>query len=201
VIQAFSDCAAVHDLYPTFSGTLCFDIGANAGFLAATFAEQFVQVIAIEPCEESFTQIPHRPNIVAHNVAVSSHAGTVVLLERERSMRHGELVTGASLGATWGEWIGERRVPCMTLDALAREFGEPNFVKVDTEGHELAVLAGGVGVLDSHPHWLIEVHEQRQGELIQAMLAAFLYDVRVIHHDYYPHGSYMRHNHYWIVAK
>ena len=40
------------------------------------------------------------------------------------------------------QWTHALTVPVTTLDLLAREFGEPEFVKIDVEGFEINVLQG-----------------------------------------------------------
>lgn len=51
-----------------------------------------------------------------------------------------------------GRWdiVGEEVFECHTLNSLKNEIGNPDFIKIDTQGSELEILEGGVGeVLDS----------------------------------------------------
>jgi hypothetical protein len=53
-----------------------------------------------------------------------------------------------------------RLVPTVTLDWLAARFPAPDVLKIDVEGAELAVLAGGAAVLAAAPVLICEVSAQ-----------------------------------------
>lgn len=197
-----SDLPEVWDLYPTFSGDLAFDIGANGGMTASILAERFYEVIACEPAEESFEHlvIDAPFNVRTLQIAISDHDGEVILNEVEITRSLGELVTGDSLSPTWGMKFGERCVPCMTLDALAQEFGYPDFVKIDTEGHEIPILQGAQKVFaDPLLQFVIEVHSEPDGKQITEFLTDRGYRFRRVSHEFRPESPY--HNvHYWLVS-
>jgi FkbM family methyltransferase len=85
--------------------------------------------------------------------------------------------TGSAIGqklASLNDSQGGARtisVRAMSLDEAAREFGPPDLVKIDVEGAENLVLAGGREVLENHrPVLLVEVHGKgRAGEFYEHM--------------------------------
>lgn len=196
-----SDPPAVWGLYPGYSGTLAFDVGANGGMLAAILARRFGTVVAFEPCEESFDDLAGEAatNVVAVNRAVSDHNGIVTLDIAERALALGELVTGHVLAQSWGERVGSRAVPCCTLDEAAVEFGAPDFVKVDTEGHEVQVIRGGLATIERHhPRMVIEVHSDWAGFTIRGLLAD--YHFHRIGNPGYNRDDPQADEHYWLVS-
>ena len=135
----------VHLLRP---GELLLDIGANIGsytVLAATTAQ--ARVIAFEPHPRTAASLERN---VAHNrlgervdirrVALSAAEGEGSLTDGLDAMNY--LVVGDP-GSRSGDLC---QVPLRTLDG---EVGEatPTMLKIDVEGHEESVLAGGPGVL------------------------------------------------------
>lgn len=180
-------------------GSLMFDIGANGGGTTHLFSKRFVQVVAVEPCAESFNALRElrSDSIIPLCVAVSDHEGTVMLREAERSIRTGQLVTG-SFHAGWGDTIRERQIACVTVDSLAETYGTPTAVKVDVEGHELHVMQGATNVIQSYPTWFIEVHSRSFLDPICELLDG--YAVEVIRHSAYPPDSAEWHDHFYLVA-
>ena len=201
-LDAHYDPPAICELLENVHGEVAFDIGANGGFLADIFAQHFAHVHAFEPCQESYEHlaVSHAPNVVAHLVAISDLDGTVDLLEATVTDTMGELVTGESLPFAWGPTSGRRQVAAMTLDTAAEQYGIPDFVKIDTEGHEVPVIRGGLRTLLAHmPTLLIEVHAQANGPAILDLLPFYRWQ-RIDHPAYGP-GSYGQNNHFYLVGK
>ena len=155
------------------AGDLVFDIGANVGEYAATFQQLACKVIAVEPNPElagrlSFARLP---GVTVEQAAVSDTEGEATLMIGER---HREATIDdryVTLLQDRGEHPRGIVVPTTTLDLLAARHGEPALVKIDVEGHELAVLRG----MSFQPRWVsFEVHpslrDVAQGclELLQA---------------------------------
>jgi FkbM family methyltransferase len=180
------------------SGKLMFDIGANGGGTARMFAEKFTQVVAMEPCEESYRALlADRPsNVTSGCAAVSDHEGTVSLRVAQDAIRTGQLVTGDMHG--WGETVGTRLVPAVTLDYLTLEFGTPTAVKVDVEGHELQVLHGARDTIPRYPTWYIEVHSRAFLEPISEILHGYTIDVH--RHSLYVPDTDPWLDHFYLVA-
>lgn len=198
-----SDPTVVWDHFDVFSGTLAFDIGANGGIVAEKLAANFERVVAFEPAEESYEHLSSGAmpvNVVPDPRAVSSVSGALELEVREGAIGQGELVTGDSLLSAWGESIGTRSIEAVTLDELVDEYGVPDFVKIDVEGHEVDVVDGGTRLWIEHaPRLLIEVHSAANGERILEALGHYDWD----RYDApsYARDSYMQRNHYWIVSR
>lgn len=191
-----SDPDEIWGLLGRLEGDTVFDIGANGGLLAEVFAQNFQEVIAVEPCAESYARLWDTPaNVTPVFCAVSDRKGTVDLVEAERAIGLGELVTGDSLPAPWGPAVGARTVPCVTVDELTGRFGLPDLIKIDTEGHELHVIEGASETLASDPRLVIEIHSAHNGEQILARIP----DLERHGHPAYKPGSYHDLNHYWLV--
>lgn len=196
-----SDTTAVWELYPKLMGHLAFDIGANGGAMSSILAENFDKVVAVEPAEESYRHLREvaLPNVCCVNRAVTSQGGWVELRETTRTKRTGELYTGDSL-AGWGATVGQRNVRACTLDHLTRTYGQPDFVKIDTEGHEVEVLKGGAKTLAGRPRFIIEIHSKDLGEQCKLILYAAGLDWTEHLHEGYREGSPTREKHYWLVG-
>lgn len=196
-----SDPKEVWAVFSEVSGYLAFDVGANGGMVANLLAERFDRVIAFEPCAESYAQLEQAvaANVRCEPVALSAEAGPVTLLETVHASRWGELVTGESLPDSWGPTTGERTVTAATLDQMAATYGLPDFVKIDTEGHEALIVQGGQHTLPDVPDILIEVHAVENGDRIRELLPAREWvETR---HPGYAYGDHNWTNHYWIRSR
>lgn len=196
--QGATDPAVIAAHYPRLKGVLAFDIGANIGQIAHVLAPNFGTVISVEPCAESFKILQDEApeNVTCLDCAISDHAGTVTLMEAEQSIKSGQLVTKE--GLHWGPIVGSRDIPCRTLDSLAGEYGTPDFVKIDTEGHELPIVLGAEKVLRSGCRWLVEIHHLDAGERIAGIFEEYDYQTERIGYASRP-GSVLAH-HSWIKA-
>lgn len=192
------DQAGAWDVLAAAHGDLAFDVGANIGQSTKVLHLGFVKVIAFEPCLESYDilQVEAPPNVIPINVAVWSSIGEIELEEHENSISTGQLTIGD--GLFWGKKVGSRTVRSMTLDYLAEVYGQPDFVKIDTEGSEIEVVKGGMHMLKKVPSIIIECHAEPNGPMLMDMLPRFSW--RKLEHDLRV-GSPTRANHYWIVGE
>ncbi len=133
-------------------GDLAFDVGAHVGDRTASFCRLGARVVAVEPQ-------PRLARLLR------------LLFARERSVRIVESLLGAAPGQAelalnsanptvataspdfiaaaagapgWEgqHWDQTMVVAVTTLAALAAEYGQPHFIKIDVEGYEAATLAG-----------------------------------------------------------
>lgn len=142
------------------------DVGAKMGMYTYRLLERSADVIAFEP-------IPHYGHMLrtvfrrrrcrVENVALSNEAGEAVLrmpfnsrgapklgrstIEPENRLEQGDLAS-----------VDELVVETRTLDDY--DLDAVGFVKIDVEGHELAVLEGAAGTIEQHqPNLLIEAND------------------------------------------
>jgi FkbM family methyltransferase len=160
------------------AGGVCVDVGSAAGIytqLLAELAGPEGRVLSVEPlafAHPAWSWVLgayQRPCVSRHHIALGAEAGTATM--SVPAGRRG-LVTGRSFLAVHTDGVGSNAefagqvtvdVDVDTLDGLVRRAGltRLDFVKIDVEGGELAVLRGGREVIDAfRPALLIEI-EQR----------------------------------------
>lgn len=129
------------------------DVGANVGYytlLAAKLVGEGGRVFAFEPDPESFALLERNvrlngfDNVVLERKAASNEAGTLRLyLAPENKGDH-------QIYPSRGEEREFVEVEAVTLDAYFADVpGRVDFVKIDTQGAEMAILEGMAGLLES----------------------------------------------------
>ena len=133
-------------------GGLCFDIGAHVGNRLRCFRSMGARVVALEP-QPDFARIlrllyGRDPQVAILEAAVGAEPGQAMLLASVRTPTvtslnpHWVAQVGNTLGFEHVDWTPGPRVQVVTLDSLVDRHGLPDFVKIDVEGHEAAVLTG-----------------------------------------------------------
>jgi len=123
------------------------DVGAHVGYWSRRLAADFEFVVAYEA--EPVHAACHarniaNPNVMLHEIALSDHAGTVNFVTTI-------LNSGMSHVSDSGDAI-----PCETLDSY--NLDHVDLIKIDVEGHELAVLQGAAQtILQNRPVIFIEI--------------------------------------------
>jgi FkbM family methyltransferase len=130
------------------------DIGANGGIYSFHFSSSFNIVEAFEPLDEITYRLRSlgKNSVVVHNVALSSMEGDLKLFV---PLRDASL---ASIETREGP-CEERLIQVKRLDDYG--FSGVDLIKVDVEGHEESVLAGGVRTIEINRPVLIVEIEQR----------------------------------------
>ncbi|SFR99036.1 FkbM family methyltransferase [Sphingomonas jatrophae] len=132
------------DLSRLVKPAMIFDVGANIGQSSQKFARRFpsAAIHCFEPSAASAQRIRERKlrGVEVHALALGSEAGTATL----------------TLGADPATFRiadgGDEAVAVDTIDAFCatRSIQRIDFVKIDTEGHDLEVLKGAAGMLAAH---------------------------------------------------
>jgi FkbM family methyltransferase len=158
-------------------GDTVWDIGANLGlfsFAAAVLAGRDGQVLAVEPDTDLAGLLrrsaagggSHAP-VAVLPAAVSAELSVARFHVARRNRATSHL---AGFGSTMtGGTRSTRLVPTVTLDSLADQLPAPDVIKVDVEGAELPVLAGGHRVLAKQPAVICEV-SRKNAEAVAEVL-------------------------------
>ncbi len=147
------DDAARFTLYQAFlkEGDLVFDIGANLGNRTKVFRRLGAKVVAVEPQPRCWNVLRAAySNDVSVNLvqeAVGRQAGQITMYLNEHhylSSVSAEWLDKVRASGRFGSttWDQTIRVSVTTLDTLIESYGQPSFIKIDVEGHELEVLNG-----------------------------------------------------------
>ena len=121
--------------------TVIFDVGAHIGQSATRFLSWFpdAAVYCFEPSEESLTELRKRLNgrVQSFQIALGSQA-------RKARLAHTGTSDTFRIAAE-----GEEEVTVQTIDDFCGEMAieQIDFLKIDTEGHDLQVLRGAESML------------------------------------------------------
>lgn len=199
-LDAHQDQAGAWDVISDTSGKVAWDVGANIGQSTKVLAVGFEQVLAFEPCAESYAilQAEMPENVECLPFAIGRADGTLRLDLAEYSITTGQLVSPGRPLPGWGDRRGSRTVPCRSLDSLLIHNDPPDFVKIDTEGSEIEVLEGARTLFaEVRPRVIVEVHREEYGPMVRNLLSDYeLAELR--------HGNYVRfdgpfhRNHFWL---
>jgi FkbM family methyltransferase len=135
---------------------LAFDVGANVGLKARALAKIFRRVIAFEPDPNCFSGLRRLSSkitrIEPRCVALGESRGSLLLHRSSNGLLNSvstswiQAVTDSRRfdDATW-EGCG-LQVPVETLENIIVQTGLPDFIKIDVEGYEEAVIKGMISV-------------------------------------------------------
>lgn len=193
-------------LWSGFTGDVGWDVGANCGQSIAEMQTRFETVVAFEPAEECWPYLHQFPDLTWLPIGLSDTDEKVDLVALPDKISTGQLVTAGTVGMEWdphGDDAVVRPVVCRTVDSLIAEgtVPEPDFMKIDVEGHELKVLYGARKTLAvKRPRLLVEFHAPHLHRSIVDMLEGLGYETQTVRHPHYWPGTQMWFQHGWIRA-
>ncbi len=193
------------------------DVGANCGQSVTVMSKLFARVTCFEPHPGSFAYLRQQVESMAdfgcsqvkvdlHQFALTDHEGELDLaLPPGEQEETGQLVTPGTPDMEWSrkDWSQVPRVTveCVRADYMAAKLGMPDFIKVDTEGHECKVMDGATAILGTGmTDWLIEFHSEANSLWCQAALADAGYKFELHRHPHYKERSKLWWAHGWIRA-
>ncbi|MBI2788432.1 MAG: FkbM family methyltransferase [Elusimicrobia bacterium] len=149
------------------AGDRFYDAGASYGFytmLAGEFIGPEGEIHAFEPLPEIHARLAaNAPRARVVNAALWDRTGTATMHRNPISDSFNTLEpAAAALGAPGG---ADLEVRCVTLDEYAKERRPPTVVKIDVEGGEKRLIAGGLATLRaSRPAIAMEIWPGANGE-------------------------------------
>lgn len=153
-------------------GRTSIDVGANRGVWTEAMRRHSRDVLAFEPNPKMFRDLARRlgPGARALPLALSDRNGDAELRvprRRRGYSNQGATLAHASLGACP---FGSLLVQTRRLDDI--ETGDVGLIKIDVEGHELAVLRGAAALLARcRPALIIEIEEKHHRRPIAGAIA------------------------------
>jgi FkbM family methyltransferase len=169
-------------------GFICYDLGASIGYISVLMARRASHVYAFEPA-------PHAAEEIQRNAAANQMTNiSIVPLPVSDNVREVSFcVTDAAFGSAINET--ETRWPILklettTLDRFAAENPAPDFIKIDVEGEEGAVLEGARDLLRmKRPIICCELHSTAAANRVITLLNEFGYSIRTLHGEPFEMGT------------
>jgi FkbM family methyltransferase len=146
-----------HDLRAHLEGqkfTRILDVGANVGQTTTHLLRDYpnAHIWAFEPGKKLYSVLSNsfsgNKRVTCEQAAVGSAVGEAVLLQTQvETMFHISTSDHSPLGDA--AVIGSESVRMVTIDSYCRNHSltEIDFLKIDTEGHDLEVLRGAAGMI------------------------------------------------------
>lgn len=165
-------------------GFVCYDLGASIGYLSILMARKASHVYAFEPAPHAAAEI--RRNAAANQMSnISIVPVPVSDGEREVSFCITDAAYGSAINETETRWP-ILKLKTTTLDHFATANPLPDFIKIDVEGEEGAVLEGARDILRSkRPIICCELHTTTAANLVCKLLKEFGYSIRSLDGEQY----------------
>jgi len=154
-----SEAARILAMLAHFEIDLVLDVGANEGQYARMLREAGYagRILSFEPLSAAHAKLMQSKGTdslweVAPQAAVSDRTGEVEINISANSVSSSlqPMLEAHLQSAPGSHYVATERVPTIRLDDLKHEFvaaARHTFLKIDTQGHEGAVLAGGESML------------------------------------------------------
>lgn len=161
------------------------DIGASHGLYSQRMLPLSAGVVAFEPVPFMYQRLVRffGRRMVVHQVALSDRSGEVALRIPGDHTARATIAVENPLKVDEGTAVQTVVVPMRRLDDLA--LGTVGMIKIDVEGHEEAVLKGGLQTITrDRPNILVEIEERHNPgafSRVSAMLGTLGY-----------HGGFLR---------
>ena len=140
-----------------------FDVGANRGTYASLMRRYSKGVVAFEPNPQlaEYLRKNFQSTIEIEECALSDREGRTDLLipiHPDGFMLDGHATLSSAIA---GRFPGAERIVVLTSRLDAFRHYDVGFIKIDVEGHEMAVLDGGRSLIDERrPNLLVECEER-----------------------------------------
>lgn len=139
-------------------GEVLFDVGANVGLYALYAAKKGIKVYAFEPESQNFAILNRniylnglQENLVAFNLALSDKKLLDYLNLSSMDKGASLHTVGSNTDFAGNTFTADYRQGVMTVttDSLSTELNlpAPNYIKIDVDGHESAIIRGALKTL------------------------------------------------------
>ena len=166
-------------------GMVVFDVGANLGYLAVGFGR------LVGPAGEvhAFEPLPLNLDRLRHSINSNEMDDRIQVVPKAVGVAKGEadflIHSSGGMGKLEGshgrqaDYSGSFRAEVISLDGYVEEKQvRPDWVKVDVEGGEGAVLRGSTNLLEEiRPGWLMEIHGPEAASEVWQLLEAADYSL------------------------
>lgn len=149
------------------------DVGAATGWFSIPFALAGARVVAFEPNPSVFARLAanlalNAATIDARPCAASRVAGSATFMRNPRV----PLTSGGSIEVATCARPERLEVETARLDEALVDLSRVALIKIDVEGHEIAVLDGAASTIArDRPHLVLEANTARHRAAIEAWLA------------------------------
>lgn len=161
------------------AGDICYDLGASIGYMTLLMARKAKHVYAFEPAPHAIAEM--RRHIAANGMQNVTVVPSPVS-DAVRAVRFclTDVAYGSSINETETRWP-VLSLETTTLDLFVRDHPVPDFLKMDVEGEEGAVLDGAHELL-AHRKTSIccEVHSREAARSVIGTLERFGYKLTLL---------------------
>jgi FkbM family methyltransferase len=162
---------------------LIFDIGANVGKTVAQFITVANKVVCFEPNPMLVNNLKSRfanDSVIVDERGVSNKNGTQTFKISNAdtiSTLSEDWVTNSRFTGSYN-WDNHIQIETVTLDSIIEQYGTPDYIKIDVEGHEYELLASFTKFLP-YTLFAFEWAEEQKAQLgekgfLQEILRVFL---------------------------